>query len=77
MQSQLEQTKDHLSQSYPIYGSESYSNKQTEVSKSILKHWYNNQEELLSKDIIFGRSRIAVRMLDDENGLIQELYSSF
>ena len=65
----LQQKKDHLSQSYPIYGSESYSSKQTEVSKCLLKHWYNNQEELLSKDIIFGRSRIAVRMLDDENGL--------
>ena len=65
----LQQSKDYLAQSYPIYGSENCLNNQTEVSKCLLKHWTKHKDKLLSEDIIFGRSRIAVRMIDDENGL--------
>ena len=64
----IKQAKDFLANKYPIYGGETELIEQTQVSKCLLNHWINHKEELLSKDIIFGRSRVAVRSRDDENG---------
>jgi choline dehydrogenase-like flavoprotein len=65
----IRQAKDHLSDIFPIYGGDTELPKQSEVSNNVFKHWNNNSTILMSQGIIFGRSRLAMRIRDSENGL--------
>lgn len=65
----IRQATDHLADIFPIYGGDTDLPEHSEVSKYLLKHWNENSENILSQGITFGRSRIAMRLRDTENGL--------
>lgn len=65
----INQINDRLADIYPLHGGETNVSEPTELTRSLLNHWEANGKILESKGILFGRSRLALRLKDDAGGI--------